>query len=113
MRADSTNCRIVSLGTTRDSPVLAASRGLGLLEGAHDTVGDEEECRAALPLPRFACRVREDKHGCAERWVLGPADLSLVEHALAHHIRARALEQLLDKLIIGRGLSARQTYALQ
>src|SRR6266851_4507749 len=26
------------IGTTRDSHVLAASRGLGLLEGAHDTV---------------------------------------------------------------------------
>jgi len=41
--------------------------------------------------------MREDKHGRLKGWVLGPADLSLVEHAPAHHIGARARKQLPDK----------------
>ena len=80
------------VGAAGDADVPAAGRLAGPVECAADAVIDEVERGAALPLPRVASLVRHDEHRRVERRVLGPGVLAGVEHALAHHVRAGAVE---------------------
>ena len=50
--------------------------------------------------PRVTLLVRHDEHRRVERRLLRPRMLAGVEHSLAHHARAGALERLPDDVVV-------------
>src|SRR5207253_11008917 len=73
---------------------------------ALDAVVDEVEGGPARPLPGVALLVRHDEDRRVERRLLRPRLLAEVEHALAHHARAGALERLPRDVVVAPFLAA-------
>ena len=80
---------------------------LSLLEGTLRAVVDEVECRPARPHPRFTLLVGQNVHRRVERRLLGPGDLALLEHALAHDVGADALRGVAKHVVDRAGLLRR------
>ncbi len=78
----------------------------GLVERGLDAVVDEVEDGPTRPLPGVTLLVRHDEDRCVERRVLRPRRLAGVEHALAHHARAGALERLPHDVVVAPFLAA-------
>src|SRR3954462_13487754 len=89
-----------------DADVAVAGGLAGLVERGLDAVVDEVEGGPARPLPGVTLLVRHDEDGRVERRLLRPRLLTGVEHALAHHARAGALERLPHDVVLPPFLAA-------
>src|SRR4029453_10926934 len=78
----------------------------GLLERGLDAVVDEVEDGPAQPLPGVTLLVGHDEDRRVERRLRRPRLLAGVEHALAHHARAGALERLAHDVVVAPFLAA-------
>src|ERR1700730_17697914 len=90
----------------RDADVPVAGGLAGLVERGLDAVVDEVEGGPARPLPGVTLLVRHDEDRRVERRLLRPRLLAEVEHALAHHARAGALERLPHDVVVAPFLAA-------
>src|SRR5205823_11548773 len=89
-----------------DADVAVAGGLAGLVERGLDAVVDEVEGGPARPLPGVTLLVRHDEDRRVERRLLRPRLLAEVEHALAHHARAGALERLPYDVVVAPFLAA-------
>src|SRR3982074_1562881 len=90
-----------------DADVPVAGGRAGLVERGLDAVVDEVEGRAAPPPPRGPPPRADAETRRVQRRPLRPHLLAGVEHALAHHARARALERLARDVVVTPFLAAR------
>src|SRR5204863_7637736 len=96
----------VSSAGDRDADVSVGGGLAGLVERGLDAVVDEVEGGPTRPLPGVTLLVRHDEDRRVERRLLRPRRLAEVEHALAHHARAGALERLPRDVVVAPFLAA-------
>src|SRR6476620_9160057 len=94
-------------GSLRRRPRSGRPGGLaGLVGRGLDAVVYEVEGGPARPLAGVTLLVRHDEDRRVERRLLRPRLLAEVEHALAHHARAGALERLAHDVVLAPFLAA-------
>jgi hypothetical protein len=97
----------------RDADVPVAGDLAALVERGLDAVVDEVEGGPARPLLGVTLLVRHDEDRGVEGRLLRPRLLAGVEHALAHHARAGALERLPRDVGVAPFLAARPAAAVR
>src|SRR5205085_11036532 len=89
-----------------DADVAVAGGPAGLVTRGLDAIVDTVAGRPTRPLPGPTLLVRHGEDRRVERRLLRPRLLTGVEHALAHHARAGALERLPRDVIVAPFLAA-------